>query len=118
MQKKILVVDDDESILDAVSLLLSDYGYEVLSIFKGEEIYEKIKEFHPDLILLDVLMSGKDGREICKNLKSIADTRRIPIMMMSAHPNAKQGANECGADGFISKPFEIESLLSLISRYL
>lgn len=118
MPNKILVVDDDESILDAISMILEDAGYEVEITFKGEETFTKINEFNPDLILLDVLMSGNDGRHICKKLKTQESTRRIPIIMISAHPSAEGSTKECGADDFLAKPFDTTELLTIIKKYL
>jgi DNA-binding response OmpR family regulator len=65
--------------------------------------------------LLDVLLSGKDGRTIARQLKSQEDTKHIPIIMFSAHPSAEQTAREAGADDFIAKPFEIDDLLEKIA---
>ena|SRR5258708_2290308 len=118
MAKRILVVDDDESILDAVSLILEEAGYSVETTCKAEEIYEKIATYHPDGILLDVLMSGNDGRDICKNLKQDPTTKYIPIIMISAHPSAKEGVLECGADDFLAKPFETDELLKKVEKHL
>lgn len=114
--KKILVVDDDQGILEAVSLILEFEGYTVQTTFKGEETYQKVEEFEPHLIILDVLMSGKDGREICKNLKQSPKTNNIPILMFSAHPKAHEGAVKFGADSFIAKPFEMNDLLEKVKQ--
>src|SRR5581483_822368 len=114
--KKILVVDDDEGILDAISLILEDQGYTVKAVIKGSDTYKKVLEFHPDVILLDVLMSGSDGRQICKKLKADSQTKDIPIIMISAHPTAHRSALESGAEDFLAKPFETEELLHRISR--
>jgi DNA-binding response OmpR family regulator len=117
MTKKILLVDDDEGIVDAVSLMLKEYGYNVCATLKGEETYKKITKCKPDLILLDVLLSGIDGRHICKKLKSNLKTKSIPVVMISAHPSAKLHALKVGADGFLAKPFEIEDLLKMAQKY-
>lgn len=117
MLKKVLVIDDDESILDAVSLILEESGYAVIIANKGEEAYKKAKKIHPDVILLDVLMSGNDGREICRNLKNSRDTKHIPIVMISAHPSAGDSTKEFGADEFLAKPFHVEDLLQAVKKY-
>jgi DNA-binding response OmpR family regulator len=117
MIKKILVVDDDEGIVDALSLMLEEYGYEVSATLRGEETYQKVSRFNPDLIFLDILMSGADGRIICQKLKSNAKTKSIPIVMISAHPSAKRHALKVGADGFLAKPFETDELISLAEKY-
>lgn len=115
MNKKVLVVDDDEAIVDAVTLLLEDSGYEVESTYNGQETYEKVALFKPDVILLDVLISGTDGRDICNKLKK--DKNTIPIIMISAHPSAMQGAQGCNADDFLAKPFETQELLHKVSKF-
>ncbi len=116
MAKKILIVDDDESILDAVCMVLEDEGYEVEITMKGDETVETVHRVKPDVILLDVLMSGKDGREICKKLKSDPLTKAIPVIMISAHPSAKEGAMSCGADMFLAKPFDTQELIDLVAE--
>ena len=118
MIKKILVVDDDPGILDAVSMILKDSGYQVGTEIKADKTYEKVANFKPDLILLDVLMSGNDGRTICENLKSGSDTKNIPIILTSAHPDVASYAKQYHADGFIPKPFEIDYLLECIEKQL
>lgn len=115
--RRILVIDDDESILDSISLILEESGYKVSSTLKGETAYRKVRDFKPDVILLDVLMSGRDGREICKKLKNEPETKFIPVIMISAHPSAKESTKEFGADDFLSKPFQVEDLLKLVKKY-
>jgi DNA-binding response OmpR family regulator len=120
MTKQILVVDDDLDILDAIEWMLVDAGYEVRTSDKGDSA-ENLRSTSgglPDLIILDVLLSGKDGRTICKLLKSRPDTRGIPIVMVSAHPSAAGSARAVGADDFVSKPFDIDVLLAAVERHL
>jgi DNA-binding response OmpR family regulator len=117
--KKILVVDDDPDILEALQFTLEDAGYEVTTTEKGEYA-ENLRDTNgglPDVIILDVLLSGKDGRVICQKLKSQEDTRHIPILMMSAHPNAKQSVKAVGADDFVAKPFDVDELLAKVAAY-
>lgn len=115
--KKVLVVDDDPDILEAVQLILETSGYTSEAITKGDETYSKIAEYKPDMIILDVLLSGNDGRTICKNLKRTEETKQIPIIMMSAHPTARQSVNECGADAFLAKPFSISEMLEQLAQF-
>jgi CheY-like chemotaxis protein len=117
MTKRILVVDDDEGIVDALSLMLKEVGYEVNGILRGEEAYSQTEKFRPDLIFLDILMSGVDGRDICKKLKGDNKTKSIPIVMISAHPSAERHAKIVGADGFLAKPFETDELLDMAQKY-
>ncbi|TMD60062.1 MAG: response regulator [Chloroflexi bacterium] len=117
-RKQILVVDDEEDILVFLRALLEDEGYTVTTTDKGEYVEKLYNGALPDLILLDILLSGKDGRAIAKQLKSQEETRHIPILMMSAHPSAERTARDAGAEGFLPKPFDIDALLTKIANYL
>lgn len=117
MTKKILVVDDDEGIIDAISLILESEGYTIQTILKAEETLNRAITFKPDLILLDILMSGIDGRDVCRLLKQETTTKNIPVIMVSAHPNAAQSALQAGANDFLPKPFEVDDLLQKINKY-
>ena len=116
--KKVLVIDDDPDILEAVQLVLTSGGYNSEATTKGQETYQHVLDYQPDLIILDVLLSGNDGRVICKKLKSDEITKRIPVIMISAHPTAKESTKECGADSFIAKPFSVAGLLGEVDRYI
>lgn len=116
--KKILVVDDDPDILDSLRLTLEDAGYDVTTTEKGEYA-ENLRDTNgglPDVIILDILLSGKDGRIICQKLKSQEETRHVPILMISAHPNAKQSVKAVGADDFLAKPFDMDELLEKVEK--
>ncbi len=117
-KKKILVVDDEPDILEFLQVILEEEGYAVLTSDKGEFLEQLHNGGLPDLILVDVLLSGKDGREIVKHLKSQEETKHIPVIMFSAHPSAEQTAREAGAEDFLAKPFEIDELLAKVATYL
>ncbi|MFL5663740.1 MAG: PleD family two-component system response regulator [Ktedonobacteraceae bacterium] len=117
-QKKILVVDDEIDILAFLQELLEQEGYIVATTDKAEYVERLHNGGLPDLILLDVLLSGKDGREIVKRLKSQEETRHIPVIMFSAHPNAEKTSQVAGADDFMTKPFEMDELLAKVAHYL
>src|SRR5437899_11297783 len=117
-QKKILVVDDEVDILAFLQDLLEQEGYIIVTTDKAEYVERLHNDGLPDLILLDVLLSGKDGREIVKHLKRQEETKHIPIIMFSAHPSAERTAAEAGAEDFIAKPFDIDFLLKKIERYI
>lgn len=118
MSKKILIIDDEIDILEPLDLLLSAEGYETETTTKGEVVYKIVEKFKPDLILLDVLISGSDGRLICKKLKETAATKKIPIVMMSAHPNARTETKDSGADDFMAKPFDVDLLFEVVKKYI
>jgi CheY-like chemotaxis protein len=112
--KRILVADDDPAICDAICLMLEEEGYRADSTVDGETIYKMESEF-PDLLLLDIWMSGQDGREICKYLKKKEITSQIPIIMVSASRDIEKSARAAGADDFLAKPFKMADLLSKVS---
>ncbi len=117
MGKKILVVDDDEGIVEVVQIVLEGEGYQVHTSMDGERL-KHLGQDEPDLILLDVLLSGIDGRDICKSLKSNEATRHIPIIMLSAHSDASKVADSGGADDFLEKPFDVDVLIDIVAKHL
>ena len=116
--RRILIVDDEPDILEFLQVILEEEGYTVVTSDKGEYLEQLHNGGLPHLILLDVLLSGKDGREIVKYLKSQQETRYIPVIMFSAHPSAEETARQAGADDFLPKPFSIDALLEKITHYL
>jgi CheY-like chemotaxis protein len=114
---KILVADDDPAIVEATTLILEEFGYHVDSTVNGSTIYKMKKDF-PDLLLLDIWMSGQDGRDICKYLKSNEGTKNIPIIMISASRDIAKSALDAGANDFIPKPFDLATLIEKIEKYL
>lgn len=115
-QKKILVADDDLAILDAIKMILEDEGYIVQVVASGEAVLQ-LKQDLPDLILLDIWMSGRDGGEICKSLKNQQCTADIPVIMISANKDTADIARSVGAEDFIAKPFDIDDLLGKVEQY-
>ena len=117
-RKKILVVDDERDILEFLQIILEEEGYEVTTTDKGEYLEKLRNGGLPDIILLDVLLSGKDGRDIVRFLKSQQETQHIPVIMLSAHPSAGETARKAGADDFVAKPFDIDDLLATIAKFV
>ena len=116
-QKKILIADDDPAILEVLTLFFEEVGYEVETTHDGLTL-RTFEHGPPDLLLLDIWMSGWHGRDICRFLKSQEATKRLPIVLCSANRKTEQIAREAGADDFISKPFDLADLLAKIERYL
>jgi DNA-binding response OmpR family regulator len=118
MKKSVLVIDDDQDILEALTLALGESGYDVVTSSRnGDYLRKLLREHKPDVILLDVLLSGEDGRSICQELKANKETKNVPIIMISAHPSAQEGAVIAGADAFLPKPFSIDALLDSIEKH-
>jgi len=116
--KKVLIIDDDTSILEALKVAVEMQGYQVFTISNGEEAENKIFDIEPDLILLDVLLSGLDGRDIAYKIKNTVETKDIPIIMLSASPQTDRSSRDFGADDFIAKPFELKELFEILKKYL
>lgn len=115
--KKILVVDDDVAILEAVQASLEFDDYLVCTATDGKNAIDKAISESPDMIILDVLLSGDDGRDVARVLKSDIVTSSIPILMVSAHPNVQQTVLDAGADDFLPKPFDVNELLEKASVF-
>jgi DNA-binding response OmpR family regulator len=116
--KKILVVDDDRAILDSLKIILEDDGFKVLVEETGGLAEEKAKEYSPDLILLDIWLPDASGLEVAKRLKSAKETKKIPIILVSALSNAAKMSKQSPAEDFIEKPFDIDLLLKKVRKYL
>lgn len=118
MKKKILVCDDALEILEVINIILSENGYQVETIDECTNLIAKIKEFEPDLILLDLWIKRCDGREVAKQIHSDPEISDIPIIFVSALNELDKIADEANVQGFIKKPFEIDDLLAKVEAVL
>lgn len=120
LQAKILVVDDEVTNVKLLEALLLPRGYEVIKASNGEEALLQVFRQHPDLILLDVMMPVMNGFDTCKILKDNAETRLIPIVIMTALGNVEDRIKgiEAGADDFLTKPVHRDELLARIRTSL
>lgn len=115
--KKILVVDDDDDVLETIQLILEIGGYDVEPLNDAELIFERISDFEPNLILLDVVLGKIDGRTICSQIKGHDDTKHIPVLMMSGLYDIKEvNSMDCAPDDFMQKPFKMDVLLEKIEK--
>ncbi|WP_158799044.1 two-component system response regulator [Pedobacter sp. L105] len=119
MRKKILVIDDDEDILSILDIILEGEGYETI-LYSSGTTPEEVNRLNPDLILLDIRIAGfpKTGVEICTEFKSRLDTALIPVLLISAEENIEFLVSDCGANGFINKPFNIHMLVDKVKEFL
>jgi two-component system alkaline phosphatase synthesis response regulator PhoP len=125
MAKKILIVDDEPDLVEAVSIILESKGYAVVKAYGGVEGLKKVRTENPDLIVLDVMMPDKDGYAVCKELKTDAKYRSIPILLLTAVisniPTSKYTQEmglETEADDFVDKPVEPQELVKRVERLL
>lgn len=111
--KKLIIVDDDPGIQDAISLVFGAPSYEVTIFDSADPILSGDFEL-PDLFILDKQLSGVDGLELCRYLKSNESTREVPVMLVSASPNVLNLSKNCGAEAAIEKPFRSKDLRALV----
>lgn len=116
--KNILVVDDEKDIRSMIKIVLDFHGYSVVTAESEEQLMELLSADKPRLIILDMLLSGVDGCDICRRLKTDAQTASIPILMFSAHPNAEAMCGAAGADVFLAKPFEMNDLIQKVNTLM
>ena len=115
---KVLIIDDDPDVRTVMNSLMKKQGYEVETASHREEAMDKLQEFQPSVVLLDVLLSGSDGREICQEIKANQGMKHIPVIMFSAHPGAAENISSYGADDFITKPINTDMLLEKLDRVI
>lgn len=117
MKPKIIIVDDDDTLSELVRINLQPRGYEVISASSGPDAIALSNKHHPDLIILDVMMPGMDGFEICQNLRKTTD---IPILFLTAKGREQDLVRgfEVGGDDYVRKPFSIRELEARVSALL
>jgi len=114
----ILVLDDDPDICAMLKMVLEYHGYGAEEADGEEKARTVLATRKVDLIIMDMLLSGADGTDICRRLKQDEKTLSIPILMFSAHPNAQNVCIQAGADDFIAKPFEMNDLIDKVGFFL
>jgi DNA-binding response OmpR family regulator len=117
---KILIIDDDKALQLMLKTVLASHGFDVISTYSGEEGLALAKKEKPDLIILDVIMPGIKGREVCSRLKAEADSKDIPVLFLTAKDSDDDVAAELGvgAVGHVTKPVNSMSLVRKIKQIL
>ena len=118
--EKILIVEDEQDIVELILYNLESEGYTCAFCTSGEEALPRAKGFKPDLIILDLMLPGIDGLQVCRLLKQDADTRRIPVIMVTAKAEDSDVVTglEIGADDYVTKPFSPKILIARIRTVL
>lgn len=112
---RVLVVDDDPSILDTVTSILASEGFDVMAANGGEQALGLLSSWHPTLVLLDMRMPIMDGWAVARAMKESGS--KVPIIVMTAAESAKKWADEIGAAGHLAKPFLLDDLITCVERY-
>ncbi len=113
---KVLIIDDDPDVRTVMNVLMKKNGFAVDTAANREEALDKLEQFDPSVVLLDVLLSGTDGRDLCQQIKADEKLQHIPVIMISAHPGAAENISSYGADDFLTKPVNTEMLLSKVNE--
>ena len=118
--KKILIADDRPKIVELVRVILEGENYQIIDASDGEQTLKKVRLEKPDLVLLDVVMPKMDGFEVCRKLKKDPQTKRIPVIMLTAKGQKvdKEKGRKVGAVDYITKPFNPSTLLAKIKETL
>lgn len=117
---RILIVEDEESLLKLESILLTSRGYHVRGVTDGAAALKEIAVNRPDLVLLDIMMPGIDGFEVCRRIKEDPLTNAIPVVMLTAKKSSMDQARgmQVGADAYITKPFKSVKIIEVIEGLL
>jgi DNA-binding response OmpR family regulator len=119
MCQKILILDDDTNLLETLSILLMDNGYEVKGLSSGEKVIEAINEFNPGLVLMDVMLADLDGLRVCREIKQQEGMQNLPVILISGHYDLEKALYHDGApNDFLAKPFDLDLLLEKIKKQL
>jgi len=114
--KKIIVIDDDGSNLEVIALILEHEGHQIHGFFDGTDLLKNVERIRPDLIIIDMMLNGEDGRDLCKMLKTHPGFKNISVLIISIG-NKEHLIADCLADGYIEKPFELETFTKLVNSY-
>lgn len=114
--KRVLVIDDDLPILEAIGDLLRSEGYDVRQEPESVRAVQSAREFGPDVVLLDLMMPGADGVAVARDLRR-AGTETVPVVLMTAHPDVAKFASEMDANAWLRKPFSARALLRAVQGH-
>jgi DNA-binding response OmpR family regulator len=120
-KKKVMVVDDEESILELEKAILETAGYEVMTAESGEKCIEKLKTLKPDLVLLDMMMPGMSGRETCEKMRQDPKTKGLKVAFVTVAKFSEAGKDklkDMKVMDYITKPFDNDDLLARVKKML
>lgn len=115
--KTVMILEDEKNIMEALEILLAYDNYQVICCPNIRDFYAQSKIVIPDVYLLDVMLPDGSGVDVCNYIKMTNDLGKIPVVMMSAHAAAVELNQSCKPDAFISKPFNLDDVLSTLSRF-
>lgn len=116
--KKILICDDDEGILDMLEMVFEDSPYTIIPEQNSLNVHSIVESQHPDLVILDLWMPVLSGDQVLRSLRKHPETENLPVIIISASREGEQIASNAGATGFISKPFDFDELMKMVDGYI
>lgn len=117
-RNRILVLDDDRNILDILDEALTYEEFEVKTAMDIKSFFSLMDDYQPNLVLIDYLLQGINGGEVCHQIKTEEETRKVPVILMSAYPRVFESLGTYGCDEFIAKPFDLYSLIDKVKSYM
>ena len=118
MSKRILVLDDNQDILDIVHETLSYEKFDVKSTSESTDVIPLVEQFNPNLVILDYRVSGTNGGELCRQIKSHPDFKHVPVIIFSAYVNHADELSAYGCDAIINKPFDLTELVEKVNHLI
>lgn len=118
MSKRILLFEDEDDVRTSIEMILNKSGYTVKGCAEGSNVFDRISDFKPDLILLDIKLEKEDGRDICRSIRANDETSTIPVIMVSGVPELYNSIADVGANDIVLKPFDESTLIQRIERQL
>jgi len=115
---KIMVIDDSADLLRLISIIIKIEGHESISLTSPVELMDKLEEYNPDLIIIDVNLGNYNGKEVCKNIKATATGKNIPVLLTSASDESLADFKDFYADEILQKPFELSAITNKINKLL
>ena len=118
MKRKILIIDDDYAVLEILNEWLSEDGFEVNAVPETNNVFDLIKKFNPSLVIVDYLLKGLNGGELCQQIKRSAKFKKLPVIIFSAFPENVLSLDRFQCDLFIQKPFDLYLLTRKINELI
>lgn len=117
--KRVLLVDDDELILEILATILDLEEFDVVTASNGEEALERLAQHGVDVVVLDVMMPGKDGFKVCREIKDDSATAHLPVILLTARdqPEDRRAGSAAGCDAYLTKPFSPLELIDVLNEF-
>jgi DNA-binding response OmpR family regulator len=114
MAEAILLVDDDPQLMHVLAMFFDLEGYHVLKARDGEQALSLLREYQPDIVLLDLMMPGVSGLDVCRHIRADKKLKKIPVLVFTAAENREEELLEAGADAYIAKPYSLDGLRATV----